>query len=74
MIVCSCNVFTEKRIVATARELALAEPGRPVTPARIFKALGGHAGDNRHWPDIDAWAARIAQELRAPDRERPPAG
>jgi menaquinone-dependent protoporphyrinogen oxidase len=26
----------------------------------LFKALGGHAGDNRQWPDIDAWAERIA--------------
>jgi bacterioferritin-associated ferredoxin len=41
MILCSCNVFTRERIVATARALALAEPGRPVTPARIFKTLGG---------------------------------
>jgi hypothetical protein len=24
----------------------------------LFKALGGHAGDNRQWPDIDAWAER----------------
>lgn len=31
----------------------------------LFKALGGHVGDNRHWPDIDAWAEGIAQELRA---------
>ena len=33
----------------------------------LFKALGGHAGDNRQWPDIDAWAERIAQELRVQD-------
>lgn len=33
----------------------------------LFKALGGHPGDNRQWPDIDAWAERIAQELRAQD-------
>ena len=33
----------------------------------MFKALGGHAGDNRQWPDIDAWAKGISQELRAPD-------
>jgi hypothetical protein len=32
----------------------------------LFKALGGHAGDNRHWPDIDAWAEEIAQEVRVP--------
>jgi menaquinone-dependent protoporphyrinogen oxidase len=30
----------------------------------LFKALGGHAGDNRQWPDIDAWAEEIAHELR----------
>ena len=33
----------------------------------LFKALGGHAGDNRQWPDIDAWAEEIAHELRAQD-------
>jgi menaquinone-dependent protoporphyrinogen oxidase len=33
----------------------------------LFKALGGHAGDNRQWRDIDAWAEKIAQELRAPN-------
>jgi menaquinone-dependent protoporphyrinogen oxidase len=33
----------------------------------LFKALGGHAGDNRQWPDIDAWAEQIAHELRAQD-------
>jgi menaquinone-dependent protoporphyrinogen oxidase len=33
----------------------------------LVKALGGHAGDNRQWPDIDAWAEEIAHELRAQD-------
>ena len=33
----------------------------------LFKALGGHAGDNRQWADIDAWAERIAQEVRPED-------
>ena len=31
----------------------------------LFKALGGHAGDNRQWPDIDTWAETIAQALQA---------
>jgi menaquinone-dependent protoporphyrinogen oxidase len=31
----------------------------------LFKALGGHAGDNRQWRSIDAWAEQIAEELRA---------
>jgi menaquinone-dependent protoporphyrinogen oxidase len=30
----------------------------------LFKALGGHDGDNRHWPDIDAWAAEISRQIR----------
>jgi len=29
----------------------------------MFKAFGGHDGDNRHWPDIDAWAEEIAHGL-----------
>ena len=33
----------------------------------LFKALGGHAGDNRQWRDIDAWAEAIAHDLRGPD-------
>ena len=32
----------------------------------LFKALGGHAGDNRHWPEIDEWAAKIAAAISAP--------
>lgn len=30
----------------------------------LFKALGGHAGDNRHWSDIDSWAEDISSEIR----------
>lgn len=40
MIVCSCSVLTNANITATAQMLARAEPGRPVTPGRIFRALG----------------------------------
>ena len=35
----------------------------------LFKALGGHAGDNRQWPDIDAWAEKISREIRVHDCE-----
>jgi menaquinone-dependent protoporphyrinogen oxidase len=31
----------------------------------LFMALGGHQGDNRQWPDIDAWAGGISQTLAA---------
>jgi len=30
----------------------------------LFKALGGHAGDNRQWSDIDSWAEEISRKLR----------
>jgi len=40
MIICSCNVITRARIVAAADQLAREFPGRPVTPGRIFRALG----------------------------------
>jgi menaquinone-dependent protoporphyrinogen oxidase len=33
----------------------------------FYHALGGHLGDNRDWPAIDAWAAEIAD---ASGRER----
>ncbi len=39
----------------------------PAWARLMFKALGGHAGDNRQWPNIDAWAKSIAQALRALD-------
>ncbi len=32
----------------------------------FYYALGGRLGDNRDWPDIEAWADGIAQALRAP--------
>jgi len=31
----------------------------------LFQALGGRDGDNRSWPDIDAWADEIANALDA---------
>ncbi|MBZ0229504.1 MAG: (2Fe-2S)-binding protein [Bauldia sp.] len=40
MIVCSCNVLTEARVIAAAEALGTAEPARPVTAGRIFRALG----------------------------------
>jgi len=36
----------------------------PVWGRLLFTALGGHAGDNREWPDIEAWPEEIANELR----------
>ncbi|MCX5496319.1 (2Fe-2S)-binding protein [Kaistia dalseonensis] len=43
MIVCSCNILTKNRILETAERLALEGPGRPLTPARVYRALGVRA-------------------------------
>ncbi|MEJ0011811.1 MAG: hypothetical protein WDM94_04110 [Bauldia sp.] len=40
MIVCSCNVLTHSRILAAAQMLAAEDAFRPITPGRLFKALG----------------------------------
>lgn len=32
----------------------------------VFRAVGGHPGDFRNWPAVDAWADRIARELSSP--------
>lgn len=40
MIVCSCNVLTKTRIRETAEALAAEDPFRPITPGRLFRALG----------------------------------
>jgi bacterioferritin-associated ferredoxin len=43
MIVCSCNVLTKRRILEVAERLAIEQPGRPITPARIYRVLGEKA-------------------------------
>ena len=35
----------------------------------LFKVLGGHAGDNRQWSDIDSWAEEISRQI-SPSVER----
>lgn len=43
MIVCSCNVLTKRHILEVAEQIASEQPGRPITPARIYRALGAKA-------------------------------
>lgn len=38
----------------------------PLASRLFFHAFGGRFGDNRDWPQIDAWADRIANTLRIP--------
>jgi menaquinone-dependent protoporphyrinogen oxidase len=38
----------------------------PFISRMFFRALGGRFGDNRDWPEIDAWAEGIARALQDP--------
>jgi len=40
MIICSCNVLSSAAIRAAAERLRDEDPTRPVTPGRVFLALG----------------------------------
>jgi len=40
MILCSCNVLSSADLKATAERLRDANPSVPVTPGRVFLALG----------------------------------
>lgn len=39
----------------------------PLASRVFFHAFGGRFGDNRDWPQIDAWAVSIANSLRGSD-------
>jgi menaquinone-dependent protoporphyrinogen oxidase len=45
----------------------------PTWARLLFQALGGRDGDNRSWPDIEAWADEIAEALvrRSPAQTSP---
>jgi menaquinone-dependent protoporphyrinogen oxidase len=38
----------------------------PFLSRLLFHALGGRLGDNRDWPEIEAWAHTIGRALRPP--------
>ena len=40
MILCSCNLLTSDDLRAAAQVLRDADPDRPVTPRRLFQAVG----------------------------------
>ena len=42
---------------------AIARSDWPATGRAFFRATGGRYGDHRNWPEIDAWADRIAAQL-----------
>jgi TonB family protein len=80
----STHGLDEQGVAAAAKSVF--EPGRlNGTPVAVRVELivsmhlrdsrtipGGHAGDNRHWADINAWAEKIARALRPVDRTGTP--
>ena len=46
----------------------------PLAGRLRFKAMGGRYGDYRNWPEIDAWAAEIADQLAVISGAPPPIG
>ena len=57
MIICSCNVLTSAGIRAAAEKLRDEEPTRPVTPGRVFLALGAR-------PQCGSCVELVRQSLR----------
>lgn len=53
---CDCRVFAG----------AIERRQWPVVSRLFFHMFGGRFGDNRDWPEIDAWAERVARTLIAP--------
>jgi bacterioferritin-associated ferredoxin len=67
MIVCSCNVLTKARIIAVATELAAADPDRPLTPGRLFRAMGARPQCGTCFPLIRSIIASAGIALTCPE-------
>ena len=67
MIVCSCNVLTRARIRAAAEELAAADPTRPITPGRLFRAMGARPNCGTCFPVIRAIIAEAGLIFTCPE-------
>lgn len=67
MIVCSCKVLTRARVMAAAEALARAEPGRPVTAGRVFRALGAKPQCGTCMPLIRRIAAEAGAVVSCPE-------
>lgn len=50
---------------------AIRAPGLSLRQRLLFRALGGRYGDYRDWPQIDAWADHIAEQVLGIDHPHP---
>jgi bacterioferritin-associated ferredoxin len=67
MIVCSCRVLTKAAVMTAAEAMARAEPGRPVTAGRIFRALGTRPQCGTCLPVIRRLAAEAGAVVSCPE-------
>lgn len=67
MIVCSCNVLTNARILSAAQALAATDPFRPITPGRLFRALGARPNCGTCFPTIRAIVADAGLVFTCPE-------
>jgi len=67
MIVCSCRVLTRAAVMAAAEAMARAEPGRPVTAGRVFRALGTRPDCGTCLPLIRRLAAEAGALVSCPE-------
>jgi bacterioferritin-associated ferredoxin len=67
MIVCSCNVLTRMRILAAAQQLAAEDPFRPITPGRLFRALGARPNCGTCFTTIRSIVAEAGLAFTCPE-------
>ena len=67
MIVCSCSVLTSARIIETAEALAAEDPARPITPGRLFHALGARPQCGTCFSNIRAIVAEAGLAFTCPE-------
>ena len=67
MIVCSCTILTRARILAIAETLTRQDPSRPITPGRLFRALGARPHCGTCFASIRAEIARAGFLFTCPE-------
>jgi bacterioferritin-associated ferredoxin len=67
MIVCSCNVLSDARILEAARALAAEDPTRPITPGRLFRRLGTRPNCGTCFATIRTLIARDGLSFTCPE-------
>lgn len=67
MIVCHCNVITDREIEAVIEDLLAEKPYRLLTPGLLYKALGKSGRCCGCFPNVSALIARANERVAARD-------